>query len=67
MASVDEDDVAVLPELSDGADIDDDEAELDTAVLASDELDVDGTCAPARGADTLFVCVAEGMGSDKGP
>ncbi len=54
-ANVDED-AALVPELREGAESDDDDAELDTPELVRELIDEDAAVALARGADTLFVC-----------
>ena len=49
-----EDDVALVPELRDGAESEDADPELETAVLVKEFAELEGAVEPARGADTLF-------------
>ena len=51
-----EDDAALVPELSEGADSEDEDPELDTDVLVRELFEFDGAVPPASGAETLLVC-----------
>ena len=57
-ARVDEE-AALVPELNEGAESEDDDPEFETDVLAKEALELGGATPPARGAETLF-CGGEG-------
>lgn len=59
-----EEDVALVPELSEGAESEDEDAEWETPVLVSELLELEVVAPPARGADTLLVAGAEPTGAE---
>ena len=50
-----EEDAALVPELNEGAESDDEDAEFDTPELVREAVELDAVVPPARGAETLLV------------